>query len=358
MKTINIRKASMVRLSGRFDAAQQGFPMLWSGSSAELLAQATTLEVQISCAYRTHKPYLSFEVDGLRAQTLAPLPGKQWYNVFLHLDSQKAHHVRIVKETQPFPDDGEACVTLLKLRTDGELKPLPPCKRKIEFIGDSITSGEGGRGPASFMEWVPMVFCASENYARLTADALDAQYQVVSQSGWGAVCGWDNNPQNNLPSVYDFVCRPQTKDGAPFMGCEKPYDFSFRPDTVVIALGANDRNAVHGEAYTDPVTGKVSKLSDSEADIARFTDACADFLLHLHQKNPQARLVWISFIGEGPIPPAIRRAVERVAAQGVPAEYSLPIDLSQPTTDPPGSRSHPGPETHRRIAQALTELLK
>lgn len=358
MKAMDIRQASMVRLSGRFDPAQEGFPMLWSGASAELLAQAATLEVQLDCAYRSHKPYLSFEVDGLRAQTFSPLPGRHWYNVFLHLDKQKTHHVCILKETQPFSDDPEACVTLLRLRTDGELKPLPPCKRKIEFIGDSITSGEGGRGPVSFMEWVPMVFCASDNYTRLTADALKAQYQVVSQSGWGVVSSWDNNPACNLPAVYDEVCRPLAMDGAPRRGCEKPYDFSFHPDTVVIALGANDSNAVRGEAYTDPATGKRYKLSDSEADMARFTDACASFLCHLHQKNPQARLVWISLFNDGPIPPSIRRAVERVAAQGVPAEYNEPIDLTKPMRGGAGSRSHPSVLAHRRIAQALVKLLK
>lgn len=101
MKSFSIRNHPMIRLSGRFDPAQEGFPMLWSASSAEMNVRGSSLEVQIDCAYRTHKPYLSFEVDGLRAQTFAPLPGKHWYSVFLHLKPDTVHTVRILKEVRP-----------------------------------------------------------------------------------------------------------------------------------------------------------------------------------------------------------------------------------------------------------------
>ena len=158
MKSFFIRNHPMIRLSGRFDPAQEGFPMLWSASSAEMNVRGSSLEVQIDCAYRTHKPYLSFEVDGLRAQTFAPLPGKHWYSVFLHMKPDAVHTVRILKESQAFENDPSAGCVLLKGRTDGGLELLPPRRRKIEFIGDSLTSGEGGRGPQSFMEWVPMCF--------------------------------------------------------------------------------------------------------------------------------------------------------------------------------------------------------
>lgn len=36
MKTFSIRNHPMIRLSGRFDPAQEGFPMLWSAASAEM----------------------------------------------------------------------------------------------------------------------------------------------------------------------------------------------------------------------------------------------------------------------------------------------------------------------------------
>ena len=264
MKSFSIRNHPMIRLSGRFDPAQEGFPMLWSASSAEMNVRGSSLEVQIDCAYRTHKPYLSFEVDGLRAQIFAPLPGKHWYSVFLHLKPDTVHTVRILKESQAFENDPSAGCVLLKGRTDGGLDPLPPRKRKIEFIGDSLTSGEGGRGPQSFMEWVPMCFSASDNYTRFVADRLNAQYQLVSQSGWGVHCGWNNDPHCNLPRIYDQLCGPQAgQTPEENWGSGKLYDFSFQPDDVVIALGANDNGATKQPPFTDPVTGRDFKLHDT-----------------------------------------------------------------------------------------------
>ena len=63
MKTFSIRIHPMIRLSDRFDPAQEGFPMLWSAASAERNVRGASLEVQISCTYHEYKPSLSFEVD-------------------------------------------------------------------------------------------------------------------------------------------------------------------------------------------------------------------------------------------------------------------------------------------------------
>lgn len=357
MKSYDIRKLDSVRLSGRFDKASEGFPMLWSGSSAEMLVCAGRLEVEIRCSYQTHRPYLSFEVDGLRSQTFSPIPGKHWYTVFLNHDASSKHHVRIIKETQPFEGDATAEATLLRLKTDGQFQPLPKLKRRIEFIGDSITSGEGGRGPVSFMEWVPMCFCASDNYTRFTADGLKAQYQVVSQSGWGAYCGYDNHPLHNLPRIYDQICGVVATSDDP-SGMGKPYDFSFQPDTIVVALGANDSNAIRSDPYVDPATGVTYKLSDTPEGKQTYENACFDFLVHLHKVNPQARLVWLSFIQSGPVAQALINAVDRAKAEGINVDFIAPFDFESFSGKGMGSRSHPGIVSHRKIAKALIKLLK
>lgn len=353
MKNYDIRKLENIRLSGRFDREQPGFPMMWSGSCAEMLLSASVLEVEIECSYKSHKPYLSFEVDGLRAQTLSPIPGKHWYNVFLNLDANTKHRVRILKETQPFGGDNCAAVTLHRLRTDGAFHGLPEAKRRIEFIGDSVTSGEGGRGPVSFMEWVPMCFCHADNYTRMTADALKADCQVISQSGWGVYCGWDNHPDCNLPRIYDQICGPVSSQGG-----EKPYDFSFKPDTVVVALGANDHNAMKGQPYTDPVTGKTYKLSDTPEDQQKYVDACVAFLQHLHEVNPGARLVWVSYFTKGTVAECIARTVAQANEAGIKTDLITPFDFENYGRGGMGSRSHPGIVSHKRIAKALIQLLK
>lgn len=355
MKTYRISDIKELRLSGRFPHDQEGFPMLWSASCAQMLLSASRLEVEIDCAYKTHKPYISFEVDGLRAQTFSPIPGKHWYNVFLNMDPSKKHSVRITKETQPFGDDASAKLSLLRIRTDGRFYPMEKPKRKIVFIGDSVTSGEGGRGPVSFMEWLPMCFCASDNYSRMTADKLKAQYEVVSQSGWGVCCGWDNNPNNNLPRIYEKICEPLS---ATQPGAGDNYDFSFDPDTVVIALGTNDHNAMHGAPYIDPLTGKSHQLTESSEDLARFENACASFLLRLRQLHPNARLVWLSYFTKGNVAQCVQNAIAAVKKQDIDVDYIAPFDFENYPRSGLGSRSHPGIESHKKISRALVKLLK
>lgn len=357
MKTYDIRNLNEVRLSGRFDMTQQGFPMHWSSANAEMLLSASKLEVEIVCQYNSQKPYLSFEVDGLRAQTFSPIPGKHWYNVFLNLDKNTKHRVRIIKETQPFEGDPTASPTILRLRTDGQFHPLPKVKRRIEFIGDSITSGEGGRGPVSFNEWVPMCFCAADNYARMTADGLKAQYQVISQSGWGAYCSFDNRPEGNIPRVYDQICGVLA-NGTENQGVENPYDFSFQPDTVVVALGANDSNAMRSDPYIDPVTGAAHKLDNSSEGRQLYENTCFNFLLHLHEVNPGARLVWLSFISSGPIAECLQKAVARAKDAGLDVTFACPFDFESFGGRCMGSRFHPGILAHKKIAKALVKLLK
>ncbi len=352
MKTIPIRSCPDIRLSGRFDSALPGFPMMWSSSSAEMLLHATFLEVQIDCSYSTMAPYLSFTVDGLRSQNFVPLKGKHWYPVFVNLNNQP-HQVRIAKETQPFGGDSEAYVTLMAIRTNGKILPLSKPSMKIEFIGDSITSGEGCKGPISFMEWVPMVFSSSDTYARKTAEKLHAQYQVVSQSGWGVLGAWDNDPNGSIPKVYHQICGPVTAQNA-----QAEYDFSFRPDKVVIALGTNDAGAINSPAFTDPETGISYKFTDSPEDMQRLTDGCLDFIHLLVENNPGAQLYWIAFYDKGPIHDAILKAVTTAQAEQIDIRFSVPLTLDGMTTCQTGSRAHPGVKAHEKISKELVRLIK
>jgi hypothetical protein len=350
------RKTANVRLGGRFDKAQDGFPMMWSGAYLEMSVKAPCLEVEIECDYKLLRPYISFTVDGLRAQHFSPLRGKNWYQVYWMLDGSKAHDVRIALETQAFSADPASNITIHKLRFDGETLPLEQRKMRLEFIGDSITSAEGCRGPKEFMEWVPMMFCASDSYPRYTAELLNADYQVVSQSGWGVMSSWDNVPEFNLPAVYDYICRPVAMQGSPVRGGEKKYDFSFKPDAVIINLGTNDANAIVQAPYTDPKTGKTYKRDASPEALAEWENAAYSFIKQVAEKNPSARILWAYGICENNMQPCISGAVARAAAEGINVKF---IQLPEAGTlkDGIGSRMHPGEGAHRLMAKLIADEL-
>ncbi len=346
MKAIDIRESG-VFLGGRYDKNAGGFGMDWPGSYVKIRAKCSRLDVEIETIYGERRDYLSFEVDGLKAQLFSPMEGKHWYTVFLGMDKSRSHDVRILKETMAFADS--CSLRLTRLRSDGELLPVPSLSRRIEFIGDSITCGEGCRGPEDFDEWLPMMFGAGSAFPLVISEAIGAEFNCVSISGWGVLNGWDNNPDNRIPQIYDKICGQRS---------EKDYDFDFDPDAVVIALGTNDNNALAQPPYTDPVTGKTNKFTDSESDLNRLTDAAATFIRHLHEKNPRAKLIWASFFSGGVIHDALEKAVEQVAAGGIDAVFTVPADLNDLPRGGMGSRYHPGPVTHRLIARNLKKLLK
>ena len=345
MKTFAIRDCENARLCGRDDRTLPGFPLYWSLSSVELLTKASCLEIELECDYEFYRPYVSFEVDGLRAQTFSPLKGKHWYCVFLLMDAKQAHAVRVLKETQPFSGDPKGLITVTRVRTDGELLPMNARKKRFLFIGDSITSGEGVRGPKSFMEWLPMTFGASDTYPRLVGDAMNADIETLSQSGWGTVCAWNNNRSQNLPSIFDSVCAP--------LGNARAADFSVSPNAVFVALGANDCSALSQPPFTDPVTGESFKLTDSPEDRKLVENTAFAFLEHLRDTYPSSRLVWVSFMESGSVPDAIRRGVSRANA-----EFLVPLTLDRLPRGGIGSRSHPGPVAHRKIAKEIVRFLK
>lgn len=343
MTTANIRDIDAIRLNGRFDHSEKDFPLNWTAAGCDMLVKGSYLNVEITSVYNMYRPYITFEVDGLRAQTFAPLKGTHTYTVFCSMNPEKVHSVRILMESQLFI--GDSRVTIKTVSTDGEILPPEPKKCRVEFIGDSITSGEGGRGPKDFSEWMPMMFSASDNYARFTADKMNAQYQVVSLSGWGIRCAWNNDPSSRIPRVYEDIAADQ-----------KPYDFSFNPDYVVIALGTNDNNALNQPEFKNPETGETFKLTKEH--MGEWTKEALAFLKTVHLKNPNAKIVWMSFFKESPIADATKAACESAQKEGIPAHYACTLDLHNLIRGGMGSRSHPGIVAQKHIAKELVKVLK
>ncbi|MBQ3079789.1 MAG: hypothetical protein IJC48_07325 [Clostridia bacterium] len=343
MVEANIRMVKEARLNGRFDKTAPGLPLNWSGSGFEIKVRGSFFDIEIECEYTSLRPYVSFEVDGLRSQTFAPLKGANRYTVFCNMNPEKAHDVRVTLETQLFPNDAK--ISVQKVYTDGEC--LAPEKRacRIEFIGDSITSGEGCRGPVSFQEWLPMMFSSTDNYTRFVSDMMNAEYQAVSQSGWGVVCAWNNEERCNMPSIYDKI-----------QAGSESYDFSFHPDYVVIALGTNDRNALSQPAFMNPVTGKAYKLTQN--DMPMWTDRALSFIEFVHEKNPGAKILWVSFFGSGPIVNAIDDAVSRAREKSIPVLHEIALDLNHAVRGHMGSRQHPGVNAHRSAAKKIVKALR
>lgn len=159
------------------------------------------------------------------------------------------------------------------------IMPTKMNKLKLEFIGDSITCGYGVDGGLS-----DIYSTANENaakaYAYKTATALEADYSMVSISGYGIVSGYtetgDKNATDLLLPYYDKLGMSYGKFASQLEPSSITWDFiKFIPDMIIINLGTNDQ-------------------SYCRQDIIRceeFQHGYKNFVSFIREKNPHAYIL-------------------------------------------------------------------
>ncbi|HHX11628.1 MAG TPA: SGNH/GDSL hydrolase family protein, partial [Clostridiales bacterium] len=132
----------------------------------------------------------------------------------------------------------------------GTIEPTEKKELLIEFVGDSITCGYGVDDEDPEHHFSTKTEDVTRAYAYKTAKTLNADYSMVSISGYGIISGYttgdDPVSEQRIPLYYDRL-------GFSYGGfeSEKPqdihWDFTLRqPDIVVINLGTNDSSYTKG----------------------------------------------------------------------------------------------------------------
>ncbi len=363
LQVLSLTDIPHLKVHGRTTGELAPLTLFWTGSGIELHAKGSELWVEVESNYDIYEPWISVMVNGAVTSRQMLTAGRRWVCIFRGMSGEGVKKVRIVRDTQAMSGDLSCCLQIHAVKSDGEFVPVREGRCRIEFIGDSITSGEGAIGAKEETAWIPMWFSAIDNYTAMTAAALDADYQVVSQSGWGVLTGWDNNPHAAIPSCYEQVCGVLTGERNERLGANSVHDFdSWQPDVIVVNLGTNDGGAFHSPAWTDPKTGRTHKQrlcedgSYHREDLQAFEHAAVAFLAMLRRHNPAAHLVWAYGMLGIPMMPAIRRAVstymERTGDGGVSV-----VELPAMTDQAVGARSHPGKLAHERAAEVLSAYI-
>ena len=351
-----------VRMLGRC-AGTDPLTLFWTGSGIELLFTGSELWVELNADYDTMEPWVS--VDGAWISRFAVNPGTSRMCIFRGAAPGRAKHVRLLKDVQAMSEDPAHLLQVTAIcHAGGEFLPLPAPRCRLEFIGDSITSGEGAIGAVCETDWISTFFSAENHYGRMTADALGAEYRVVSASGWGLVSGWDNDPHCTLAPCYTQVCGLAAGDRNAALGAQQPYDFAAWPaDAVILNLGTNDWNAFHNPPWVDPETGRSFKqtLADdgsfAPADAARLAAAVRNFLALVRKHNPHAVIVWAyGMLGSGLLP-LLRDGLDQYRTVSGDERVYL-LELPEARGDTIGARQHPGAAAHRAAANCLAEFLR
>lgn len=146
------------------------------------------------------------------------------------------HKVLLVRSTEGYM--GESQLKGFVIDDDASLeKPDALKKRRLEFVGDSITAGAKNDGELMGSNYNDI----EDNdmaYGPQLARMLDADYSVLAKSGEGVIHNWAEKWPGNQVHTADRY--QWTKYSDKFEGNQQWDTKQFPVDAVIIAMGTND----------------------------------------------------------------------------------------------------------------------
>lgn len=351
-----------IRILGRAKAANP-LPLFWTGSGVGLAVDGSELYFDFDTDYDIHDQWIRIEINGYPMLRTSLPKGRSTVCAFHGLIPEEIKTVKLIKEVQPMRIDRANSLELLAVRTDGRLYPMKEKSCKIEFIGDSITSGEGMAGTTDMHVWTSMIFSTLGHYAFEVGNALDAEVRILSQSGWGVCSSWDNDPKRAMPLYYEQVCGVLLGEKNERLGAYETYDFnSWKPDYIVVNLGSNDGYAFDNKAWVDEngVVYQQKRNADGSLEkesTDRFERAVYDFIVKLRKCNPDSRIIWAYGMLGRIMQPYIENAVSRYLADTGDKKVSFLLlpDLEDGWI---GANNHPNALSHGAAAGTIIDAIK
>jgi hypothetical protein len=358
------RTASIINNNKVGEDVKDGSVVLfWTGSALEFNVTGSLFNIELYSDYDVYEQWISVYVNGAFIQRLMLPKGNHVVECYRNMNPENVKNVRIVKEVQAMSDDKSALLLGVSAETDGEFEDISERDLKLEFIGDSITSGEGCVGAKPELDWISMFFGASFSYSFMTAKALNADYRVFSQSGWGLLCGWDGNPYHSLTEHYTKVCSLLSGDKQKACGSANENDSeSWQPDAVILNLGTNDYSAFTGPEWKgedgETFNLKLNEDGSFEKNSKALWISAADrFIRIIREKNPKARIIWVfGMLGNGLVPLIQETLDNYTKATG---DNNVSLVLVPDTNDETvGSRMHPGVKEHEIAADLVIKEIR
>lgn len=234
----------------------------YPGTSALLRFKGTGLSMETSPG----SGKFVVEIDDEAPKTFVFSPADSLMVLADNLDDT-VHDVRITYAIEGF----EFNPHFRAFHINGDLLPAAPKPElKIEFIGNSITCGYGIEDDNPNNGFSYDTENHTMTYAHKAARALNADVNVVARSGIGIYRNYDSPKEGDtktMPLEYDYTL---------LYDHDYEWDHSqFHPDIICINLGTND-------------------TSENNYDITLFEKHYRNFLVHLRELHPDAKIVLLT----------------------------------------------------------------
>ncbi len=363
MYTYSPTDSEHIRIYGRTKKSEP-LALFWTASGVEFDTDSTECHIDIECDYSIKEMWLRVELDGFLIQRFMVPKGRNTYCLFRGFPEGELRTVTVVIEAQPMDDDPVRHLLVHGIMTDRLLQPIVPKEHRIEFVGDSLTSGEGLTGTSDIHDWCTGIFGLTGHYGLKVAKHFDAEYSIVSQSGWGVYCAWDNCIYTNIPHHYTRVCGVLKNPENDELGARDEWDFdSWKPEVIVVNLGTNDGGATENPAWTDPGTGIVHKQAPittegwEEDSKSRFENALYDFLKLLRKCNPESYIIWAYGMCGPLMEPYITETIDKYKNDSADERVTY-VSLPACPEEDWGSHFHPGVKNHAESADVIIKKIE
>lgn len=276
--TTAVLTADTAKLVGRTYLNDDVLWAAFSGAGAEFIYTGKKLDITIvgdgasTAGNADNYARVAVYVDGERVIDDMLDEKEKTYTAF-ESDSEKSVDVQIIKLSECAMST--IGIKPIKLGEGEKIEPAKAKDLKIEFIGDSITCGYGVDDPDKEHHFKTSTEDVTKAYAYKTAQALDADYSMVSISGYGIISGYTDSgkkPEQTIPQYYDKLGFSYNKfaDSLEVAGLEWNFD-NYKPDIVVINLGTNDMS-----------------YAKNEMTQAEFEEGYIEFLKQVRSHNPDS----------------------------------------------------------------------
>ncbi|SHK60980.1 GDSL-like Lipase/Acylhydrolase family protein [Selenomonas ruminantium] len=325
--------APEIQYFGRWDCHDGIYRSGYGATYIKARFSGTSLAAELS----GENIYWRFSIDGQPLTTIKPAG----HTLLAHDLPAGIHEVLLIRSTE-----GRAGISEFagfELDDGAALAPPQPAqKRRLEFVGDSITAGAMNSGRYTGDNFYE-VEDGTMSYAPQLARMLQADFSVLAKSGEGVVHNYSEKPP------YDGV---HTSDRYPWTFCYSQaasdnlrWEQSHFPvDAVIVAIGTNDFS------YNQP-----PPTHDE------FCAGYARLLKTIRSHNPG-----IPIICTEPVPstisPSARRwikgTVRRLRSAGDRQLYYIPLNEPRPllsSTDYQGDNTHPTIAGAKKIALYLRD---